>query len=168
MSFKVRCPRCNHLAWIKECSYGHHEVGCDFCGTRIMGEGAIRAMIKTQQAAYDVKLKAAKVAEKDKRISAKVAEKKRIAKRKVFSTPTPISAPAVKFIPEQKIAEKPYGMRQPTKAQKHRGATTRVHCSVCGTDLFRRKKEIEEQSNFFCNRDHQKQWVQAEKIRPLA
>ena len=45
----------------------------------------------------------------------------------------------------------------PTKAQKRRGATHPVNCTVCGTITFRRKKEWEQRKVAYCSPKCQKQ-----------
>jgi hypothetical protein len=113
-----------------------------------MGESAIRALIDTQKKIYDEKLVAAKKAAEERKAAEREAALAAIRKPKEIVVPAAIAD------------------EQPTAAQKRRGATTRVHCSVCGVGLFRRKKEVESQSNFFCSSAHQNQWKQNQRIAP--
>ena len=47
MSFRPRCPKCSYALWFEPSSYGHPEAGCNFCGTRIMGEKRIHDLIES-------------------------------------------------------------------------------------------------------------------------
>ena len=63
--------------------------------------------------------------------------------------PTGVKAPPrIKVRPLSKL---PPLIDEPTKAQRRRGATTKVACSGCGRTLFRRRAEVDKIRFFHCS-----------------
>ena len=182
MSFRPRCPKCNSSLWLVKAPSGYAmpEAGCDFCGTRIMGEPAITSLVETQHAEYRRQMKLTKQADKEREAREAALPPRKVA-RKVkprLKTRSPAQAKA-RVVIDQTTKVKvvtaksgPMLVRQgdsapppPTEAQRRRGSTTLTYCSVCGTHLYRRKKEIAQQSTFFCSQKHQKEWKEVQRLQ---
>ncbi len=99
-----------------------------------------------EEAAKQVRLKAA--AEKKARREAEL-ERQRAVRREAAA--------------RRREAREAAAFPQPTKAEKRRAATTPVKCSVCGKVIFRRKKDAESRTAFFCSPAHQASWNQKQR-----
>lgn len=56
-----------------------------------------------------------------------------------------------KYLNPEKSVEPPEVQEEvPSKSERRRGATQKVHCGVCNRILWRRPKDAEVRKNFFC------------------